>query len=121
MKVNPSIDPTDERQHLAEQHGLRETVAYVYIGQPDRKRVAAAKRQERRRQKLKSEGLVSVLLPADFAEDIKKHGSYQEWAMEHKVLSILEFLRLNQADEVAASYQSLPVWKQKLIDWIKRM
>lgn len=71
----------DENDHLASDHGLIKTTAYVR-GNSAKQRSSGAKRVARHRQQKKEKGLVPVDIPGAVAEEIKAAGSFDIWVMQ---------------------------------------
>lgn len=74
------ITPHLEEEHLAHEHGLVKTTAYVLS--PAQKKVqkeGAAKRMAEMRERKKAAGLVMCELPIAMVEAIKAAGSPQAW------------------------------------------
>ncbi len=105
----------DEDVHLAEQHGLVKTTAYIR-NNSEKQRTAGAERVAKHRQKKKAQGLVQVDLPVSIADEIKASGSFADWFNQFRRLSSQESTEINQAIEIANRIAKFPRWLRRLLD-----
>jgi len=78
MSTVPPENTEDENKHLAEEHGLIPTTAYVRCTS-EKQRSANAKRVAKHRQHKKEQGIVQIEVPIAIAEAIKAAGSFDAW------------------------------------------
>lgn len=106
----PVIASEDENDHLAEEHGLIKTTAYI----PDntgKQRSNGAERAARHRKKKKESGLISVDIPSEFAGIIKAAGSFEAWFEQYKSYPPEKIKKILEAIEIAKKVNKLPKWK----------
>lgn len=112
------IDLEIETQHLAEQHGLRKTTAYIHQ-KPASERSAGAARVAKHRAKKKDKGIVQIDVPVSLAASIKSAGSVDALA---KLLSdpMCSTTGLNEVTRLAIlgrKVEQLPSW----IRWFMKL
>lgn len=78
MNTVPLENTEDENKHLAEEHSLVKTMAYIRRNS-EKQRSANARRVAKHRQRKKGDGIVQVDLPISVALEIKAAGSYDAW------------------------------------------
>lgn len=105
----------DERAHLAQEHGLIKTTAYI-PAKSENEKSANAKRVERYRQRKKEKGLIAVDLPLSVAEEIKAAGSFEGWMKQFHRISPDKVKDINQHIHLAWKVYSLPSWIRWLLD-----
>lgn len=106
----------DESAHLAQEHGLIKTTAYIPVKSDKQKKSANAKRVERHRQRKKEKGLVAVDLPQSVADEIKAAGSFKEWIKQFQRIPPDKVKIINQYIHLAMKVQSLPSWIRWILD-----
>lgn len=108
--------PEDENQHLAEEHGLIKTTAYIHKASA-RKRSNGAARTAKFRQRKLEQGLVQVYLPVEDAEAIKAAGSVAEWkcSLKRSKFSREKWEGLFCLAKIGLQYKKLPRWKKWLL------
>lgn len=112
MKNEFDNDDEDISKHLAEEHGLTLTAAYVPISS-EKKRSAGAKRVAKHRQQKREKGLVTVDLPIFAAHAIKRTGSFELWV---KSLFPDSYVKdVNRALKLADKVAKLHPWVRRLL------
>lgn len=101
----------DQDQHLAEQHGLLKTTAYIRP-KPAIERSTGAARVAKHRAKKKEQGIVQIDVPVSLAAAIKSAGSIDALA---KLLSdpMCSTIGLNEVTRLATlglKVEHLPSW-----------
>lgn len=114
MTVKPSENHEDEITHLAEEHGLTKTIAFIR-SDSSKQRAAGAARVAKHRQQKKERGLVPVDVQTSVAQEIKAAGSFEAWVKKFEPYSEEKILRIKQAIGVANKVYRLPRWKRWII------
>jgi len=110
MSTVPSENTEDEIKHLAEEHGLIKTTAYVRCDS-EKQQSANARRVAKHRQQKKEKGIVQVELPISVAEEIKAAGSFDAWRKQFQPrLSEGQIRKINLAINIAAKVSRLHPW-----------
>ena len=109
MSTIPSKKPEDEIKHLAEEHGLIKTTAYIRSNVA-KQRSAGAERVARHRQQKKEKGIVQVDLPVSVAEEIEAAGSFDAWIKQFQRLPSEKISKINQAIEIAKKVSKIHPW-----------
>ena len=90
----------------------------------EEKRAATARRVAKHRARLRAVSLISVLLPADVASDIKAAGGFDAWMANIRTLNHVEIVREVPASLTAEQkrlirqgekLENLPSWKKTLL------
>lgn len=115
MTAMPSENQEDEIAHLAEEHGLTKTTAFIRSNS-SKQRSASAARVAKHRQQKKERGLVPIDVPVSEAQEIKAAGSFEAW-IKKKLEPYPEekIRRIKQAIVVANKVYRLPRWKRWII------
>lgn len=115
MTVMPFENQEDEIAHLAEEHGLTKTTAFIRSNS-SKQRSASAARVAKHRQQKKERGLVPIDVPVSEAQEIKAAGSFEAW-IKKKLEPYPEekIRRIKRAIEIANKVDRLPPWKRWII------
>ena len=114
MSNDLSENLNDEIHHLAEEHGLIKTTAYVRSNSA-KSQSNGAKRVARHRQQKKEKGLVPYDLPIAVVEEIKAAGSFDAWIKQFQRIPSDQIKLIRQAIRVAKKVSKLPRWMKWLI------
>lgn len=115
MTAMPSENQEDEIAHLAEEHGLTRTTAFIR-SHSSKQRSASAARVAKHRQQKKERGLVPIDVPVSVAQEIKAVGSFEAWLKKKlKPYPEEKIRRINEAIGVANKVYGLPGWKRWII------
>lgn len=115
MTAIPSANQENEITHLAEEHGLTKTTAFIRSNS-SKQRSASAARVAKHRQQKKEQGLVPIDVPVSVAQEIKAAGSFEAWVKKKLEPYSEERTRLiKHAFEVANKMYRLPRWKRWII------
>lgn len=115
MTVKPSKNQEDEIAHLAEEHGLAKTTAFIRSNS-SKQRSASAARVAKHRQQKKEQGLVPIDVPVSVAQEIKAEGSFEVWVKKKYEPYSKEKIRgIKRAIEIANKVYRLPPWKRWII------
>lgn len=105
----------EEILHLAEEHGLVKTTAFIRSNSP-KQRSTGAERVAKHRQQKKERGLVPIDVPVSVAQEIKAAGSFEEWIKKkYESYSEEKIRRIKEAIGVANKVNRLPRWKRWII------
>lgn len=115
MTTVPSENHEDEIAHLAKEHGLTKTIAFIQ-SDSSKQRSAGSKRVAKHRQQKKEQGLVPIDVPVSVAQEIKAAGSFEEWIKKkYESYSEEKIRRIKEAIGVANKVYKLPRWKRWII------
>ena len=114
MCGNSFENHAEENKHLAGEHGLIKTTAYIR-GDATKKQSNGAARVAKLRQKKKENGIVQVDLPISVAQEIKAAGSFEAWCEKFKPYSEEKIRKIKLAIEIANKVYQLPKWKRWII------
>lgn len=107
--------PEDENQHLAEEHGLVRTTAYIRKASGQKRSNGAARTAKCRNNK-KDQGLVQIYIPVEDAEAIKAAGSVEEWkCILQSRVSREKWKQIYHLAKIGLQYKKLPRWKKWLL------
>ena len=115
MSTVSSENPENENMHLAEEHGLIKTTAYIRSSTA-KQRSAGAERVARHRQQKKVKGIIQVDLPISVAEEIKVAGSFDAWMKQFQRLSSEKIRKINLAIQVANKVSRLHPWLRWILN-----
>lgn len=115
MNTVPSENTTDENNHLAEEHGLTKTTAYVRSNTAKR-RSTGAKRVAKHRQLKKERGIVQVDLPISVAEEIRAAGSFDAWMNQYMRIPVKRRIEICQELDTAAKVKKLHPWLRWILN-----
>lgn len=115
MCTVPSKNQEDESNHLAEEHGLIRTTAYVRCNS-EKQRSANARRVAKHRQQKKEKGIAQVDLPVSVAEEIKAAGSFDVWMKQFQRLPAEKIRKINLAIQIAKKVSRLHPWLRWILD-----
>jgi len=107
--------PEDENNHLAEEHGLIKTTAYIRSSTA-KQRSTGAERVARHRQQKKEKGIVQVDLPVSVAEEIKAAGSFDAWMKRFQTLPDEKIRKIRLAIKIATKVEKLHPWLRWILD-----
>lgn len=111
-----SFSPTnpEEDQHLADDHGLIKTTAY--IPGTKKKRSSGAARTQKHRDKKRNQGIAQVDVPIYLANAIKSAGSYESWKKQYQFVPIEKYNRIEPDLSLTYWIEKLPKWKRWIIN-----
>lgn len=115
MSTVSTEKPEAENNHLAEEHGLIKTTAYIR-SRTAKQRSAGADRVARHRQQKKEKGIIQVDLPISVAEEIKAAGSFDAWMKQFQRLSSEKIRKINLAIQVANKVSRLHPWLRWILN-----
>lgn len=114
MCGNSFENHAEKNRHLAQEHGLIKTTAYI-CSNDTKKQSDNAARVAKLRKKKKENGIVQVDLPIGVAQEIKAAGSFEKWSEKFKPYSEEKIRKIKQDIEIANRVYQLPKWKRWLI------
>jgi hypothetical protein len=105
------VDQDIENLHLAEQHGLQKTTAYIRP-KPAGERSAGAARVAKCRTKKKEQGIVQIDVPASIADAIKAAGSVDALAklLSDPMCSTTGLTEVTRLAKLGRKVEQLPSW-----------
>ena len=111
------IDLDNENLHLAEQHGLQKTTAYIRP-KPASDRSAGAARVAKHRTRKKEQGIVQIDVPASIADAIKA-GSVDALAtlLSDPIFSTTGLVDVTRLAKLGRRVEQLPSW----IRWLMKL
>ena len=115
MSNVPSNGPKDENDHLASEHGLIKTTAYVRSNSA-KQRSSGAERVAKHRQQKKEKGLVPVDIPGAVAEEIKAAGSFDIWIMQFQRTTPEKTKMINESIRMFYRVNRLHPWLRWLLN-----
>lgn len=113
--INIDVQTKSDSKHLAEEHGLVKTTAYIRKKSGD-ERSPGAERVARHRAKNKQAGIVSIEVRADLAEAIKAAGSADDLIqLIQAPKSPAEAREERRLADVGRQTELLPTWLRWLL------
>ncbi len=112
------IDSDIESQHLAEQHGLMKTTAFIRH-KPASERSAGAARVAKHRAKKKDQGIVQIDVPVSLATTIKSTSSVEALAtfLSDPMSTTTDLKEVTRLASLGRKVERLPSW----IRWLMKL
>lgn len=112
---NVTTNQENENEHLASEHGLTKTTAYIRYNSA-KQRSSGAERVARHRARKKEKGLVQIDIPTPVADEIKAAGSFATWMKQFRRYSPEQIKIINESIQIAHRARRLHPWLRWLLD-----